>query len=332
MLVRKLFHVLLWPVLLGTIVWGCAVLWIDGPASRPVAAALVGGFVLASLVVLIRFRPLWRGVVAYGVLFLVVLGWWLWLPPSNDRDWQRDVAKLATATIDGDHVTIHNVRNFEYRSAEDYTERWETRTYDLSRIVGMDIYFFYWGSPWIAHTIISWNFEDGPPLAISIETRKERGESYSSTLGFFRQYELYYVVADELDVILLRTNYRNDQGYLYRSNFRPDTARTFLVAYLDELNRLARKPKWYNAFTHNCTTSIRIHAQEIGIARAWNWRHLVNGRGPELLYDRGMIDTSLPFEELNARSFVNDRAKAAGAVPDFSRRIREGLPPRPSPR
>jgi len=332
MLVRILFHVLLWPVLLGTIVWGCAVLWIDGPTSRLVAGALAGGFVLVALVVLIRFRPLWHGVSAYGVLFLVVLGWWLWLPPSNERDWQRDVAKLATATIDGDRVTIHNVRNFEYRSAEDYTERWETRTYDLSRIVGVDIYFFHWGSPWIAHTIMSWNFEDGPPLAISIETRKERGESYSSTLGFFRQYELYYVVADELDVILLRTNYRNDQGYLYRSNFRPDTARTFLVAYLDELNRLARKPKWYNAFTHNCTTSIRIHAQEIGIARSWNWRHLVNGRGPELLYDRGMIDTSLPFEELKARSDVNDRAKAAGAVPDLSRRIREGLPPRPSPR
>ena len=120
---------------------------------------------------------------------------------------------LATATNDGDLAKIRNVRNFEYRSSEDYTERWETRTYDLSRIVGVDIYFF-WGSPWIAHTIMSWNFEDGPPLAISIETRKELGESYSATLGFFRQFELYYVVADELDVILLRTNYRNDQGYL----------------------------------------------------------------------------------------------------------------------
>jgi len=332
MLLRIVFHALLWPVLLGTIAWGCAALWIDGPISRPVAGVLAGGFALAALVVLIRFRPLRNGVAAYGVLFLVVLGWWLSAPPSNDRDWQRDVAELATASIDGDRVTIHNLRNFEYRSAEDYTERWETRTYDLSRIVGVDVYFFYWGSPWIAHTIMSWNFEEGPPLAISIETRKERGESYSSTLGFFRQFELYYVVADELDVILLRTNHRNDQGYLYRLNFRPDTARTALVAYLDEMNRLARKPRWYNAFTHNCTTSIRIHAQEIGVARAWNWRHIVNGKGPELLYNRGMIDTSLPFEELKARSFVNDRAKAPGAVPDFSRRIREGLPPRPSPR
>jgi hypothetical protein len=262
----------------------------------------------------------------------VLLGWWLSLPPSNERDWQRDVAELPTAAIDGDLVTIHNLRNFEYRSSEDYTERWETRTYDLSRIVGVDIYFFFWGSPWIAHTIMSWNFEDGPPLAISIETRKELGESYSATLGFFRQYELYYVVADELDVILLRTNYRNDQGYLYRMNWSPDTARTFLVTYLDEVNRLARKPKWYNAFTHNCTTSIQLHAQEIGIATAWNWRHFVNGRGSELLYNRSLIDTSLPFEELKARSYVNDRAKAAGAVPDFSRRIREGLPPSPSPR
>ncbi len=163
MLVRKLLLALLWPVLLGTIAWGCAVLWIDGPASRSVAGALAGGFVLVALVVLIRVRPLRNGVAAYGILFLVVLGWWFWLSPSNDRDWQRDVTKLATATIDGDHVTIYNVRNFEYRSSEDYTERWETRTYDLSRIVGVDIYFFFWGSPWIAHTIMSWNFEDGPP-------------------------------------------------------------------------------------------------------------------------------------------------------------------------
>ncbi len=332
MILLVLLHTLLWPVMLGTIAWGCSALWIDGPASRPVAGVLAGGFVLAALVALIRFRPLWHGVVAYGALFLVVLGWWLSIPPSNERDWQRDVAELPSATIEGDRVTIRNVRHFEYRSSEDYTERWDTRTYDLSRIVGVDIYFFHWGSPWIAHTIMSWNFEDGPPLAISIETRKELGESYSAALGFFRQFELYYVVADELDAILLRTNYRNDQGYLYRMNWRPDTARNFLVVYLDELNRLARKPKWYNAFTHNCTTSIRLHAQEIGIATAWNWRHLVNGKGPELLYNRGLIDTSLPFEELKARSYVNDRAKAAGAVPDFSRRIREGLPPRTSPR
>jgi hypothetical protein len=332
MLFRIFLHALLWPVLLVSIAWGCAALWFDGPASRPVAGSLAAGFAVAALILLVRFRPLSKGVAAYGVLFLLVLGWWLTIPPSNERDWQRDVTELPTATIDGDLVTIRNVRNFEYRSTEDYSERWETRTYDLSRIVGVDIYFFYWGSPWIAHTVMSWNFEDGPPLAISIETRKERGESYSSALGFFRQYELYYVVADELDVILLRTNYRNDHGYLFRMSFSPDTARKFLLAYFDEMNRIARKPKWYNAFTHNCTTSIRIHAQEIGVARAWNWRHLANGKGPELLYMRGMIDTSLPFEELKARSYVNERANAAGAVPDFSRRIREGLPPRPSRR
>jgi len=332
MLLRILLHTLLWPVLLGSIAWGCAVLWIDGPASRPVAGVLAGGFALAALVVLIRLRPLRNAVAAYGVLFVVLLGWWLSVSPSNDRDWQRDVAELPVATIDGDRVTIRNVRNFEYRSSEDYTERWETRTYDLSRIVGLDVYFFHWGSPWIAHTIMSWNFENGPPLAISIETRKELGESYSSTLGFFRQFELYYVVADERDVIRLRTNYRNDQGYLYRMTWSPETAGIFLLVYLEELNRLARKPKWYNAFTQNCTTSIQLHAQEADIATAWNWRMLVNGMGPELLYERGLIDSSLPFEELKTRSYVNDRAQAAGAVSDFSQRIREGLPPRPSPR
>ena len=113
----------------------------------------------------------------------------------------------------------------------------------------MDLYFFYWGSPWIAHTIVSWEFEDAPPLAISIETRKEVGEQYSAVRGFFRQFELYYVVADERDVVRLRTNLRGDEGYLYRVNWSPSDSRALLLAYLEEVNRIARSPRWYNAFS-----------------------------------------------------------------------------------
>jgi hypothetical protein len=335
MIVRRFLHWIglatLWLLLLATIAWSSAALWLDGPSSRRVAGLLAAGFVLSAITLLGVLRPWWRGLVAYSVLFALVLGWWSSLTPSNDRYWQPDVAKLPTAAIDGDRLTIHNLRNFDYRSVDDYTPSWETRTYDLSRLVGMDIYFFHWGSPWIAHTIVSWEFEDGPPLAISIETRKESGEEYSAFRGFFRQFELYYVVADERDVIRLRTNLRGDEGYLYRLDWSPSNARALLLAYLEEANRIARSPIWYNAFDHNCTTTIRFHVLQIGMKRAWNWRILANGKGPELLYMRGVLNTAVPFTELRSKSYINERSRAADEAADFSQRIREGLPPRPPP-
>src|SRR6202035_2568939 len=112
-----------------------------------------------------------------------------------------------------------------------------------------DMFLSYWGPTLIAHTIASWEFDDGRHLAISIETRKERGETYSALRGFFRQYELVYVVADEHDLIGLRTDYRGEQVYLYRLRVSAVPARALLVDYLQEINRLAEHPQWYNALT-----------------------------------------------------------------------------------
>jgi len=314
------------PLLLGATLWACAALAIDGPASPPVAAALIAAFLAAAGGMLFRVRPFWRALAGFAVLFLAVVAWWLSLAPSNDRDWEPSVARLPTATFDGDLVTIANVRDFRYRSEDDYDERWETRTYDLSKLRGVDLFLSYWGSPWIAHTIASWQFDDGRPLAISIETRKERGEGYSAVLGFFRQFELYYVVADERDLIGLRTNYRGEDVYLYRMKTPVPLARAILVDYLKELNALAAKPKWYNAATQNCTTTIRHHARNVAPANPFDWRILVNGRIDELGYARGTIDTSLPFAELRRRSAISSKALAARVGPDFSRLIRVGLP------
>jgi len=320
--------ILLAPFLLASILWACAALWFDGAASRPAAGALAAGFALASLGILGRLRPLRRALFAYTVLFLAVLGWWRAIDPSNDRDWQPDVAHPPVATFDGDLVTIANIRNFDYRSERDFDERWETRTFDLTELRGANFFLSYWGSPLIAHTIVSWEFASGPPLAVSIETRKEAGESYSALRGFFRQFELYYVVSDERDVIRLRTNYRGEEVYLYRLTTPPERARAVLLDYLAEINRLARNPKWYNAATHNCTTTIRHHVQHVAPANPWDWRILVNGHIDELGYERGTVDTSLPFDELRRKSEISERAKAADRDADFSARIREGLPGR----
>jgi hypothetical protein len=317
---------LLAPLLFLGVAWAAAALWFDGPSSRALAGTLAAVFVLLCATLYVRVRPTLRAALFVAAGVAGVAAWWLQIPPSNTRDWLPDVARPAEAHFSGNRVTIENVRNFTYRSETDYDERWETRTYDLDRLTGVDLFLFFWGPTLIAHTIVSWEFEDAPPLAISIETRKEKGEAYSAVLGFFRQFELYYVVADERDVVGVRTNHRGEHAFLYRVRMPPDQARAVLIDYLEEVEHLAHHPRWYNAFSQNCTTTIRMHLQHVGLARALDWRLFANGRLDELMYERGTIDTSLPLAELRRRSEITEEAKAAGTAPDFSRRIREGVP------
>ncbi len=328
---RLLGLLFLWIVLLAATAWGSAALWFDGPASRPLATLLAASYPLIALALLILLRPRRRAYAAFLILFAMLLGWWLSIAPSNDRDWQPDVAQLPSAEIRGDKITLRNVRNFDYRSETDFTEHWETRTYDLSKLRGLDLFVIYWGSPSIAHTILSWDFDDGQHLAVSIETRKEKGESYSAVRGFFRQYELYYVLADERDVVGVRTNHRHEDVYLYPLRTPPVRARALLLDYLKGINRLAEKPKWYNALRYNCTTTIRMHASDVigGIPRDWRW--LANGYLDELLYEKGIVNRDLPFVELKKLSYINPRTHAVAPNESFSEVIRKGLPPRPPP-
>ncbi len=324
--VRLIATLALSVIVVAGVAWGVLALWIDGPYSRVLAGTLATSLVLLSMLLANFVRPLRRGLVAALLPVAVVALWWTSITPSNSRDWTSDVARTARASFDGSRVTIENVRNFKYRSESDYDQRWETRTYNLDGIRGMDLFLSFWGPTQIAHTIASWEFDDGQHLAISIETRKEKGESYSALRGFFRQYELYYVVADERDVVGLRTNDRGEQVYLYRIRVPAADARALLVDYLDEINRLADHPQWYNALTQNCTTTIRSHAQNAGLAGRLDWRLLANGHLDELLYERGQIDTDLSFVDLRARSNITEKAKAADDSPNFSARIRQGLP------
>jgi Domain of unknown function (DUF4105) len=324
--VRLIVTVLLSAIVIAGIGWSVLALCFDGPDSRMLAGTVAGGTAFVSLALAALVRPFLKGLVAALLPVVVVALWWTSIAPSNVRDWTPDVARAARASFDGSRVTIQNVRNFKYRSESDYDQRWEMRTYYLDRIRGLDLFLSFWGPTQIAHTIASWEFDDGKHLAISIETRKEKGESYSALRGFFRQYELYYVVADERDLVGLRTNYRGEQVYLYRIRVPVAQARALLVDYLKEVNRLADHPRWYNALTQNCTTTIRGHAQNAGAGGRLDWRLLANGHLDQLLFERGQIDTGLPFIALRARSNITERAKTAGDSPDFSARIRQGLP------
>ena len=317
---------LLWTFLFGLSAWAAAALYFDvpRPALRTPAAT---AFVVVLLLAFIFLKPRWRAAMFFTGALLLVFCWWFSLKPSNSRLWQADVTQTAWADIHGDEITLHNVRNCDYVTETNYNPRWETRTVRLSQITGVDIALTYWGSPWMAHPIVSFQFSDAPPVAFSIETRKEVGESYSAIRGFFRQFELIYIVADERDVVRLRTNYRQGEDvYLYRTKANREQARERFMEYLSEVNKLHERPVWYNALTANCTTSIR--AQRAASQRTpFDWRMILNGKSDEMVYERGLLATGgLPFDELKKRSLINPRAQAADKSLDFSRAIRNGMP------
>jgi Domain of unknown function (DUF4105) len=312
------------------IAWAFGAVWFDAPFGNA-NKILAGLLAMASAIALLFGRSFSRKLGIVVALFAGVILWWLTLSPTNDSDWQPDVAQKAWADIQGDEVTLHNVRNCDYRTETDYTPHWETRTVDISQITGIDLAIDYWGSPWIAHPIASFQFADAPPLCFSIETRKKLGQTYSTIGGLYRQFELIYIVADERDVIRVRTNYRKEDIYLYRTTISPARARERFLEYIHSLNALRNKARWYNAITTNCTTSIRTqHPPHERLP--WDWRILLNGKGDELLYERHAIVTGgLPFAELKTRSLIDTRARAANDSPDFSKLIRVGLPLPPEP-
>lgn len=305
--------------------WCAAALHFTGPRPAWLADVLAIGLVVAALATVLMVRPFGRTLATLAIVFGLWILWWNSITPRNDREWQTDVARTSHVDVDGDRLTFHEVRNFDYRSETDYTPRWETRTYDLAKLEGLDLYMSYWDASGIAHTIMAWDFSDGQHLAISIETRKEVGEEYSAVKGFFKQFEIYYVVADERDVIRLRTNYRNEQVYLYPLRTPISRARRILLDYVDSINALHERAQFYNAATANCTTSITKHIRKIGIAFPFDRRLIINGKLDEMLYERGVLDTSRPFPDVRQASNIDARAQAADQDPSFSARIREGI-------
>lgn len=267
-----------------------------------------------------------RSLIGFSVVFCMVLAWWFNISPSNDRLWQAGSARLAYATIDGNLVTVHNVRNFSYRSETDFTPAYYTRTYDLTELESVDLYAVYWMGPAIAHTIVSFGFAGTDYLAISIEARKQEGEGFSTIRGFFRQYELLYVVADERDVIRLRTNYREDPAedvYRYRLQGSREIARRFFIDYMDTITEIAQHPRFYNTLTSNCTNVIWIHSHVNPDRVPFSWKILASGYAAEYLYDMGRMDSSVSFAELTQQGYVNPRARALEDGADFARRIRK---------
>ena len=312
-------------ILLCTGLWGALAIGLRLAPTPPLREILAGGLLLLALaaVVCVVLRRRW-GIALYGVCFAAVLGWWTTLQPSNNRAWAEDVARTATGIVVGDRLVVHDVRNFVWRSDSDFEPNWETRSYDLSKLKGLDLIMSYWSGEAIAHTIVSFGFSDGQQLAFSIEIRKEKTESYSALAGFFRAYELSFIAADERDVVGVRTNVRGEDVRIYRLRVSPSQTRALLLEYIAEANDLARAPRFYNSLTTNCTTQIFRMVRAIQPGLPLDYRILLAGYVPQFIYDRGAMAAGFPFDVLRDQSHI--RGKAASNDPDFSRMIRQGVP------
>jgi hypothetical protein len=314
----------MWIILALLTLWAVAALYVDlRVAALRLPVTLI--YVLGIIAILLKVnRKRWAAVLCFAG-FCIVLGWWLNLRPSNDGDWQPDVDRTAWAEMDGDRVTIHNLRNCDYRTETDYANCWSDRIFYLSQIRATDLFLTNWGLRWASHPIVSFQFGDNEHIAFSIEARYKSGQSYSPILGFFRQYGLIFVTADERDVIRLRSNYRKDEEvYMYRAKLQPEVTRAMFLTYVAYLNKLRDHPEWYNELTRNCTTTLDSQiAADVGNPQPWNYQLILNGTLDELLYDRGRLVTGgLPFAELKQREHINAAAHAANQSPDFSALIR----------
>ena len=308
--------------------WVGAALGFQAPGAAPVRAVLV---VLWTGLTVVLLVAAWRGPAApalggFALAFCAALLWWHTLRPSNERPWADDVARTATGEVRGSTVTLDGVRNFDWRSRTDYTQHWETRTYDLDHLNLVDMIMSYWSGPAIAHMLVSFGFDDGEHVAFSVEIRREKSESFSEIGGFFKQFELSVIASDERDVIRVRTNVRGEDDYLFSIRMPQPEMRSLFLAYVDVANRLLQTPRFYNTITANCTTLVYHMMKRIVGGLPLSYRLLLSGYLPDYVYAVGGLDHNYPLTELRARGRITERAKQSDRSETFSADIRRGVP------
>lgn len=315
-------------MLLPATLWGTVAIWSRLPFGGFGRGAVAAAFIAAMLLAIMLFwsRQRLATLAVLTITWGLLLAWWATILPFDNRAWVPDMAHIATARIDGDVLTVNHVRNFRWRSDDDYDQRWETRQYHLSQLTGANLFLSYWAGESIAHAIVSFDFTDSDPLAFSIEIRKEQGESYSATAGFFKTYELAIIAADERDVVKVRSVVRGEDVRLYRLDIQQATALGLLKEYVALTNDVAAHPRWYNTLTANCTTVIFGMARKLDLKVAMDWRILLPGKLPEYLRVHDFVSRSVPLETLVSRARIGPRAAGADPDPGFSARIREGVP------
>jgi uncharacterized protein DUF4105 len=309
-------------------IWAALAIWYQAPGGQPLKVGMVVLWMAFSLAALIA---LWQGragmaVLAFALAFGALLFWWQHIAPSNDRMWADDVAQITSGTIDGNRVTLQNVRNFDWRTNDEHTARWETRVYDLDKLDSVDMIMSYWDGWAIAHMLVSFGFVDGQYVAFSVEVRREKNKTYSEIGGFFKRYGLSIIAADERDVIRVRTNVRGEDDYLYRIRMPLPAMRSLFLGYVEQADRLVNQPRFYNTITVNCTTLVYHMMKRIVGYLPWSYRLLFTGYLPAYVYRVGGLDQRYSLEELRALGRITDRAKQSDRSDTFSADIRRGIP------
>lgn len=281
-----------------------------------VSAAALGGLAAGSR----------AGLAAFGVAALILLTWWSRLRPSNDRAWIPEVARQTHGRVEGEHVTLHNVRNFAWRGADDFDARWETRSFHLSRLRSLDLILSQWGRRAIAHAMLSFGFDDGQYVVFSVEIRRKQGDAFSEIGGFFRNYELSVIAATEEDCLRVRTNIREEEGSLFRIHMPRDAMRSLFVSYVETANELVRRPRFYNTLTANCTTLVFQMAQRIVPGLPLDYRLLLSGYLPEYLFELGVLRGADDVAAYRRAGRYTERARHTSEGESFSCNIRRGVP------
>lgn len=318
---------------LGTLIiilsslWAGMALWFQLPWPVSGRVAMIGvwvGAVLAVLWLMWTSRAGW-GLAGYALLFILLMLWWGRLEPTHERDWADDLARITTGTLDGDRVTLDNVRNFEWHAREEYDIGWETRHYDLRQLRSVDLITSQWGMPGIAHILVSFGFEDGEFITFTVEIRRERDESFSAIGGFFKQFELNVLASDERDAVRVRSNIREEDTHIYRVEMPEHAMRDLFVAYVEEANQLAGEARFYHTVTANCTIIVYNMMEQIVDGLPMDARLLLSAYLPSYIKEvGGLVDR--PLEELKARGNFTERARQAGDAENFSQIIRQGVP------
>jgi hypothetical protein len=302
--------------------WVAGAIYLDVCGGSRWGRAVATAWAIGVILIFVAWQPIWQPFAALLVVTALFVGWWVRQKPSHDRDWDPGVAVLPRAMRNGEAVTIENVRNFDYRSLDNVTPHYETRTYRLSNLTAVDAIFFHWGSAVMSHPVLVFDFGPDDRVCMSIEVRYQRGQTYSILRSIYHFYELIFLVADEWDAILRRTKYGPSQeAHLYRLVTTPEELRATFLDYIDAINALYQTPQWYHGLCSNCTTTFyRLPSRRCRC----DWRVLANAQLDRALYAAGRLDRTLPFSELRRAAHLNDIANTAPEM-GFGDHIRREL-------